>query len=445
MSMDAIPKALQYGSVTNSQARVVRQKLQPLGVSTGTSGTTVRFLLPQKAIIDMRSLSFYYNYAISGLAQDNANWTWPQLPPSFQHWSSIKFFVSGASAAGSQCNHYNMVHHALAKASVGQDWCLSRLNNGYDQLLANTAFSNTAGAVGGGTSRSYDATLDDLILFRSKNYCYDSSLFGNLEIELTFADKNIIKLVGAGTAVADAPGKAAAFAAINHSFSNIVLAVDTVVSISPLYVSLLSERLQVSQPIRMPFSEVRSVQASTTGSNRITLQSSCVDSVLVAFKNSANDNVTTNTAAELQTLANVPAFKYGVADANSMGFQLTIGSEVFPRQAVAKLGELIDSTTNALYGNDVRSTNLLYHTVSANAPSYAVANAASENAIALTKFAIGEEGWATGLLTGLQTNGIATDCVVASNSANSSRMLIAVMQTSQIVFDPQTSAVSIEA
>lgn len=233
MSMDAIPKALQYGSVTNSQARVCRQKIQPLGVSTGSAGTTVRFLLPQKAIIDMRSLSFYYNYAISGLAQDNANWTWAQLPPSYQHWSSIKFFVSGASAAGAQCNHYNMVHHALAKASVGQDWCLSRLNNGYDQLLANTAFSNTVGAEGGGTSRSYDATLDDLIIFRSKNYCYDSSLFGNLEVELTFADKNIIKLVGAGTAVADAAGKSAAFAAINHAFSNIVLCVDTVVSISP--------------------------------------------------------------------------------------------------------------------------------------------------------------------------------------------------------------------
>ena len=103
-------------------------------------------------------------------------------------------------------------------------------------------------------------------------------------------------------------------------------------------------------------------------------------------------------------------------------------------------------TTNAIYGNDARSTNLLYHaTTAAGIQSYALANPAAQNAISLSKFAIGEEGWATGLLTGLQTNGIATDCVVSSNSGNASRLLIAAMQTSQIVFDPQTSAVSIEA
>ena len=64
-SVDSIPKALQYG-VSNSQARVVRQKIQPLGVSSGSSGTTVRFLLPQKSIIDMRSLSIYYDYTLNG-------------------------------------------------------------------------------------------------------------------------------------------------------------------------------------------------------------------------------------------------------------------------------------------------------------------------------------------------------------------------------------------
>lgn len=439
MSMDAIPKALQYGAVSNSSARVVRQKIQPLGVSSGSSGTTVRFLLPQKSIIDMRSLSFYYNYAITGLTANDTNNSYAQLSPSYQHWSSIKFFVSGASAAGSQCNHYNMVHHALLKASAGgQDYCNSRLNNGYDQLLVSPGLSNTV--ANGATGLNYDATLDDIVLFRSKNYCYDASLFGNLEVELTFADRNIIKAQGLGTFIG-----AALPTAVNHAFSNIVLAVDTVVSISPLYVSLLAERLQVAQPIRMPFSEIRSVQTSTTGSNRITLQSACVDSVLVAFKTTANDTAATYSNAAVQAIASVPAFTYGVSDSANMGFQLTIGSETFPRQAVSKLGELLDCTTNAMYGNDARSTNLLYHGVAAGVSTYSLANAANNGAIAITKFAVGEEGWATGLLCGLQTNGIATDCVVASNSANSSRMLIAVMQTSQVVFDPQTSAVSIEA
>jgi hypothetical protein len=70
---------------------------------------------------------------------------------------------------------------------------------------------------------------------------------------------------------------------------------------------------------------------------------------------------------------------------------------------------------------------------------------ATNGAIAITKFGLGEEGYATGLLVGLQTNGIATDAVVSSNQAAASHLLIAAMQTSQLVFDPQTSAVSIEA
>ena len=352
-SVDSIPKALQYG-VSNSQARVVRQKIQPLGVSSGSSGTTVRFLLPQKSIIDMRSLSIYYDYTINGLTTNAANYSNAQFPPTYQHWSSCKIFVSGASSAGSQCNHLDMVHHALLKASCGEEYCKSRLNNAYDSLIANAGFSADPTA----TSKTLQAIYDDLLLFRSKNYCYDSSLFGNMEIELTFNDKNILKVTGGGTKVVDGPALAATYAEVNHAFSNIVLAVDTVVSISPLYVSLLAERLQVSTPIRLPFSEIRSVLASNTGSNRITLQSSCVDAVLVAFLN--QDPNAGAATASVATRANVNRYKFSIdaAQQNTMGFQLTIGSEVFPRQSVQKLAELLDGTTNAIYGNDARSTNM---------------------------------------------------------------------------------------
>ena len=88
----------------------------------------------------------------------------------------------------------------------------------------------------------------------------------------------------------------------------------------------------------------------------------------------------------------------------------------------------------------------LYLAAGANGvQSYSRANLATDGAIAITKFGLGEEGYATGLLVGLQTNGVATDCVVSSNQTAASHLLIAAMQTSQLVFDPQTSAVSIEA
>lgn len=437
--MDAIPKALQYG-VSNSQARVVRQKLQPLGVSSGVAGTTVRFLLPQKAIIDMRSLSFNYDYTISGLVDtDAANYSNAQFPATYQHWSSVKVICSGASAAGSQCNHYDMVHHLLAKVSVGEDWCNSRLNNSYDSLVNFTGANGRPNA----TFKTLQATFDDLIVFRSKNSCYDSSLVGNLELELTFNNNNILKIAREG-----APTAGAAKAAIFHSFSNITCSVDTVVSISPLYVSLLAERLQVATPIRIPFSEVRSVLASNTGSNRITLQSSCVDGVAVGFLNADPNAYTPTDAAGALAIANMPRYKFAVDpnQSNAMGFQLTVGSEVYPRQAVAKLAEIADITTNSIFGNSTASTNLLYLAASnTGGQSYSRANLATDGAISITKFGLGEEGYATGLLVGLQTNGVATDCVVSSNPAAASHLLIVSMQTSQLIFDPQTSAISVEA
>jgi hypothetical protein len=436
--MDAIPKALQYG-VANSQARVVRQKLQPLGVSSGAAGSTVRFLLPQKAIIDMRSLSFNYDYTIKGLVDADTNYSNAQIPPTYQHWSSVKVFCSGASAAGAQLNHYDMVHHALAKSSVGEDYCNSRLHNAYDSLVKFDGANGRPGAV----QKSLQATFDDIVLFRSKNSCYDSSLFGNLEIELTFNQNNILKIAAEGNVTT-----AAAKAAIFHEFSNITCSVDTVVSISPLYVSLLAERLQVATPIRLPFSEVRSVLASNTGSNRITLQSSCVDAVMVGFLNADPNAYTPTSAANSVLIANMPRYKFAVNPdlASAMGFQLTCGSEVYPRQAVSKLAEIADITTNSIFGNSTASTNLLYLAAGANGvQSYSRANLATDGAIAITKFGLGEEGYATGLLVGLQTNGVATDCVVSSNQTAASHVLIAAMQTSQLVFDPQTSAVSIEA
>lgn len=453
MSVDSIPAALQYKSLVNAQCRVVRQKVQPIGLNAGTEGTTVRFLLPMKSICDLRSLAFHYDYTISGLVHDAANFSNVMLfPPSYQHWSNIKFIVSGATAAGAQCNQYDMAHHLLLKASAGEDYCNSRLYNAYDSLLTSPQ-SATPGA--GVTSKTQRMTFDDLVLFRSRNHLFDSSLLGSLEIELQFNKRNILKMVGGGTKIADAAAVSTTFNEINHAFSNMSLSIDTVVSVAPMYVSLLSERLSVSQPIRYPFSEIRTVLASNTGANRVTLQGSCIDAVAVAF---LNQNANSGTVVgDARGTANVARYKFGLAgddataraaNAAQINFQLTVGSEVFGR-VPTQLNEMLDQTINAMYGVDARSTNLLFHGTKAadGLQSYSIDNASNNNVIAITKFAASEEGWASpqGLLCGLQTQGIATDCVVSSNQTVASNVLIATLQTSQVVFDPSTSAVSIEA
>ena len=437
--MDAIPEGLRYSSISSSQARVCRQRLAPIGINQGSAGTVCRFLLPQKSILDLRSLAFHYDYTISGLTDAAANYSNCHFPPTYQHWNNIKVIVSGSTAAGAQANHLDMAHHLLAKSTVGEDYCFSRLNNAYDNLVRAPALLRP-----GATSKTLRATFDDLVLFRSKSFCYDSSLLGNLELELTFNTKNILKPAAYGDLDA-----ADVFAAVNHAFSNITLSVDTVVSISPLYVSLLAERLQVSQPIRYGFSEIRTTLASNTGSNRITLQGECIDAVAVAFLNQDPNSGAGLSSADLLTTANAPRYRFSLASkeaSENMAFQLTVGSEVFGRQAISRIGELLDQTVNAMYGNDARSVNLLYAGMAAGVATYDINNAWQNNTIAVTKFAVGSEGWATNIYAGLQTSGIQTDCVVSSGGASmASHVFIAVLQSSQVVFDPQTSAISIQA
>jgi hypothetical protein len=175
----------------------------------------------------MRSLSFNYDYKISGLvATGSGNYSNAQIPPTYQHWNSVKVFISGASAAGSQCNHLDVVHHALLKASVGEDYLNSRLHNAYDSLIKFTG-ADSADGLPAGATKEFNATYDDLVLFRSRSHCLDTSLMGNCELELTFNTNQILKLERATVTAA------AAQADIAHSFSNITCSVDTVVSISP--------------------------------------------------------------------------------------------------------------------------------------------------------------------------------------------------------------------
>lgn len=442
---DAIPKSLQYGC-QSSQARVVRQTIQPQGVSTGTTQaqTTFRFKLPEKSLIDLKSLAFYYDYSISGMTDAATNYSNALLPAAYKHFSSVKFYVSGAIAANGMCNHYDMAYHALARASASEDWVNSRWNNGLIESMAsadaNGFITDITAQSAAAATRTAHFTYDDLLgLPNSKNFVLDTSLFGTCEVELTMSSNASIKAFRTGTVT-----NANLSASLIGSISGIKAMVDTVVSVSPLYVSLLAERLQVDTPIRLPFQSIATSVVATSGANRLTLNSSCVDALVVAPL--ANDpNAFLANAA--QTVLNGSRYKYdsgrSVSNANAATFQLQVGSEVFPRQPI-RVDECADLTVNSIYGNSSQSRNMLFAGLSGAAvPTYSRDAFLSENCVIIQKFMLGEEGWASGLLSGINCSGVATDFVV--NTQNfPAYLFIAALMTSQLVFNPATSSVSIE-
>lgn len=241
----------------------------------------------------------------------------------------------------------------------------------------------------------------------------------------------------------------AALASIHASFENIKLKVDTVTSISPLYVSLLAERISGSDaPIRVPFQDIRTIVASNTGSNRITVNSMCVDALMVCpFSADPNSNASfAHSALE----ANNARYRFNSGrnegNANQTRFSCVVGSEVFPRQPIEQASELADVTTNSIYGNSARSTNLLYRTMTTGGAPTSSSRLAylSQNCVALQRFSLLTEGWSEGVLTGLNTAGQSVDFVVNTQNFGS-HLLIAALCTSCLVFDPKTSAVQVES
>jgi len=189
--MDTLPAALQYGA-SQSQARIARQTVRPLGADNGGVGQTVRFKLPSKSIVDLRSLSLYYQYTVEGIVADANNWSNVQIPNSQKHWRSVRFYVSGVLASGGACNHYDQVAHSLYVATGSEDHAFSRMNNSYDEILDSSILSGQPGAAAGAAghgdgyvaaagqlpaARSLLMTFDDLLgLPNTKNYCIDTSL-----------------------------------------------------------------------------------------------------------------------------------------------------------------------------------------------------------------------------------------------------------------------------
>jgi hypothetical protein len=247
-----------------------------------------------------------------------------------------------------------------------------------------------------------------------------------------------IKCFRAGTISAAALG-----ASLLGTISGIKCSIDTVVAVSPLYVSLLATRLQVDSPIRIPFQNIATQVVSNTGANRFTLNSSCVDAIMVGLM-SANPN---EFAADgTQSILNGRRYRFDsgrtIDNANAGSFQISVGAETFPRQPV-RLDECSDITTNSIYGNSSKSTNLLFAGLAAGVQSYSRLAYLTENCVVIQKFMLGEEGWSSGLLQGVDCSSVSTDFVVNTSNAGSWVFICALM-TSQLIFNPSTSSVSVQ-
>jgi hypothetical protein len=449
--MEQIPSVLQYG-VSQSNFRVNELHSYPQEGNQSAGGRyTVR--LPTKSIINLSSLKASFDIQVTGLQDDAVNWANALIPASYMIFRGIQFRVGGSSVSGHLLQHYNQVYHALVRSTCSVDWATSRLAQGYQILVDTTLDDNNEGSATehtklktrptGFTSKTARLVLDDFLgLPRGNgagmgNDCYiDTSLFGDCEIVFELDYNSCLYTAKAGTGD---------ISKISYNTSNFSVSAKCVTSISPLYVELLSMKLNSKTPIRFPFENVISSIQTNGTTARLSVNTNCLDKFLVAPFN-ADPNALAVVATDT---VNSNKFRFNSAltksTAGNLKMQLRVGNENYPRQQIKNAFELAVYTDETFNGANSSSQNMLYLNFNDTLDTYTMnrSNFLSENCIFATKFCL-SEGWASRNLTGISSSGSQLD-IIAEYQNYGSYQLLAAFTTAQLVYDPSSGSVSVEA
>lgn len=446
--MDKIPKSLQY----NASKIMMRQNsfvVRPSGTDSGKQNAIFRFVLPERSLIDLSSLQFIFDANFTGLVTGN-NFLNIKAPAVHKLIKSLKVYIGGQLVSGGQCSHYDLLYHALLKATASEDYCVSRLESGLQELLSKGDEFSDFDTAHSATSKQVHYTHTDLLgIFRSGDQSIiDSSLWGNVEVEITMNTlAGVLKKKGGDGSAADN---------VDVEFSNCHFRVNCITQISPLYNEILNVKLsEKGSNIRLPYMNMITNVLNGNNKASIEVNSGCVDSLLFAPLLSTYDapTVVAHNANPTSANANRYVFSTGrsVADANTASLFVSVGSENYPRQPYTNALDIAPSTTQAFYGQASDSRNLLYQNISSTnagtpaAQTYSKANFLTQNFIYVIPFSSAKEGWKTRQLSGVDT---ASQSI--SMSINQTNLITAggfafvcALTTSLLIYDTDTQSVRV--
>jgi hypothetical protein len=481
----AIPDSLRWGC-SQSTIRTNRYRLVPQGSQSVSENGTIRVRLPERSLVRLSSLSAYFNFNISGISTGATDFNNALIPSSYKPFRSVRFLVNGQSASGHLAQNYDVIYSALVQSSVDDRWALSRLAQGYKELiqfaddsstsldlstgsaLQNNLILTTAGASATKTQYMYAEDFLGLPRINGKGGVnggvIDTSLFGVVEVEFILNDNSILTTWGATANAVTACQN------IHWAMSEFRCEVDVISSVSPAYVELMALKLSDPAPIKCAFQNYVQTISTATGNNRLQVNSQCVDMIMVLPMASTWNTLVPigpssklggggNAYGALSNSAYYPVqpvhyqFNSGLdlGDEDTCRLQIVVGSETYPKTIITHALDVFDINTNSFFHGSTSNKNLFYYGVATSLtgavfPTYARALALATSCIHAQSFSLQSEGWSSSVLTGLDTASQNVDIIVQSQNfpdlADGVQMLVA-LTTSQLVYDPQTASVSV--
>jgi hypothetical protein len=266
-----LPTSLNY-TASKSVIKYKRFNVRTMGTNSGSAGSVVRMRLPN-GLINLSSFSLCFDLTVSGLVVDFTDYFNIKMPHGHKLLKEVKCFVNNQQVSG-KCGDMDILYNALVKASVGEDWVNSRLDEHAKELIDSADDFGILKGNPNATSKASSYVVSDLLgLFRSgEKSIIDTSLWGQIELEFTFNNTSAIaQYVGGGGSNAN----------LQMKITNVEGFVEKVVQISPVYNQLVNMMLNNrKEPLLYCYQNFISTINADGSSTRLQCRSQSIDAVV---------------------------------------------------------------------------------------------------------------------------------------------------------------------
>ena len=459
--MDQLPSSLNY-TASKSVIKYKRFNVRTLGTNSGSGGSVVRMRLPN-GLINLSSFALCFDLTVSGLVVDDqapfSDYFNIKMPHGHKLLREVKCFINHQQVSG-KCGDMDILYNALVKASVGQEWVNSRLNEHAKELIDSADDFGILKETPTATSKSASYIVSDFLgLFRSGDKSIiDTSLWGHVELEFTFNNTSSIAQYVAGNG---------SNANLQMKITNVEGFVEKVTMISPVYNQLVNMMLNTrKEPLMYCYQNMVSAINSDGSSTRLQCRSQSIDAV-VCCPLDPNYNALLS-AINPDTQLSAPRYRYNsgktISETKNCNLQITINGECYPDVPVNNALHISHITTSGLFNHSVYSQNLLFNDVAISnygragvyaengvsiqiealsAPSYNRSAFLNENFVWYQSLCNGE-GYLNKVLTGYDTEGMFAqiivnhDCIVPGGS-----LFVCALTTSCLSLDPVSKQMTV--
>ena len=450
-----LPTSLNY-TASKHIIKYKRFNVRTQGTNSGGAGSVIRMKLPE-GLLNLSSFSLCFDLTVSGLVVDNQapfiDYFNIKMPHGHKLFREVKCYVNNQLVSG-KCGDYDILYNALLKASVGEDWVNSRMNEHAKELIDSADDFGALKASPTATTESASYVVSDFLgLFRSGDKSIlDTKLWGSVELEFVFNNTSCIAQYVAGNA---------SNAGLQMKITNVEGFIDKVVQISPTYNQLVNMMLKNrTEPLLYCYQDFVSTINSDGASTRLQVKSESIDAIVCCPLDPLHNSLLTNMNPDTQLSA--PRYRYNsgrtisstdASTTKNCDMQIQINGEYFPHVPINNALHVSDITTSGLFNNSVYSQNLLFNNVAIS--QYGRAGVYPENGVSIQIEAVSTvsytrsaflsenfvwiqplcnlEGYVNKQLTGYDTEGAFVEVVVNHNAIVSGGSLFVCALTTEIL------------